>query len=623
MPKGTMYFPIATNTLGSDASSVTFSNVPQIYTDLILVGKMIENSGGNNNGRMRFNSDSGTNYSGTGLVGDSNGASSYRGTSTTGLGLSYGNANNGRVPEFIYHIMNYANTTTYKTAINRNGQGSSSGWAGMDVGVWRSTSAISTVSFHTTNTDFGTGSTFTLYGVLAAQETLMANVMTLLQKITIGSAGAADIEFTNIPQNYTDLLIRLSARASADTVQASVSFNGSTSNRGNMMVYGSGAGSGSETTSSMYSYGSIATSAATASTFSNVQYHIPNYAGSTNKSMLIDSVNENNATTAYASLVASLWSNTAAITSVKITSGLGNFVQYTTAYLYGISKEGNFPAPTSAPYAIGGDTITYDGTYWYHTFRSSGTFTPKRNLTCDYLVVAGGGGASGGIGAGGGAGGLRSTVTATGGGGSLESPVSLSLNNIYTITVGAGGAKNTARYLTGSQGGNSSISGTGLTTITSTGGGGGGGGVNNPPSSGGSGGGHAGLGNGAAGTTNQGYAGGNGLDGTVSFTACGGGGGAGAVGSNGTGSPSSGGNGGAGVAVAITGSSVTYAGGGGGAGDSNFGTGGSGGGGNAGGSSGSDGTANLGGGGGGCGQTGATFFGGNGGSGIVIVRYAA
>jgi len=169
MAAGATYEPIATQTVSSAVASVTFSSIPSTYTDLIIVGKLVEDTGGNNNARMRFNSDSGTNYSGTGLVGDGSGASSYRATNTTGIGVSYGNANSGRVPEFILHIMNYANTTTYKAALGRDGSGvSSGGWTDAGVGVWRSTSAISTISFHTTNTNFGVGTMFTLYGIAAA-----------------------------------------------------------------------------------------------------------------------------------------------------------------------------------------------------------------------------------------------------------------------------------------------------------------------------------------------------------------------------------------------------------------------------------------------------------------------
>lgn len=166
----------------------------------------------------------------------------------------------------------------------------------------------------------------------------MALTYIAIATVTVGSGGAASMEFASIPGTYTDLLIKLSGRATADTVQATVSFNGSTSNRSNRMLYGNGSSAGSEALSDMYSYGAVTASTTTANTFSNVEYYIPNYAGSNNKSMSIDSVGENNATLAWSSLVASLWSNTAAITSVKITPGSGNFAQYSTATLYGIKN---------------------------------------------------------------------------------------------------------------------------------------------------------------------------------------------------------------------------------------------------------------------------------------------
>jgi hypothetical protein len=225
----------------------------------------------------------------------------------------------------------------------------------------------------------------------------------------------------------------------------------------------------------------------------------------------------------------------------------------------------------------------------------------ERALLFDYLVVAGGG--SGGFSApgGGGAGGLRSTVTATGGGGPLESPLGLTLDTNYTVTVGAGGA------FPGTAGVNSTFS-----TITSTGGGRGGGNGQGAATVGGSGGGGMESGGsqaGANGTSNQGYKGGDGN---------GGGGGAGAIGFNGYGLgvnlANSGGIGGAGVATSISGSSVTYASGGSAyyaapsaTRSPNPSTGGGGG------ASVNNGVANTGGG-------GAADFG-NGGSGIVVVRY--
>jgi hypothetical protein len=248
------------------------------------------------------------------------------------------------------------------------------------------------------------------------------------------------------------------------------------------------------------------------------------------------------------------------------------------------------------------------------TFFNLGGGSPTVPSAVSYLVVAGGGGggntdASVFIGGGGGAGGLRSTVTATGGGGTLETAFAATSGVTYTITIGAGGASNTA-------GVDSSVAGTGLTTITSVGGGRGAG--TNAASIGGSGGGGNQNGaTGAAGTANQGRAGGSYSAGPPA-TGPGGGGGADVAGANGT-ATNNGGAGGAGVAVAITGSSVTYGGGGGGAGTT-AGAGGAGGGG-AGSTAGiaNAGTANLGGGGGGSRNTTATA-GAAGGKGVVILR---
>lgn len=447
----------------------------------------------------------------------------------------------------------------------------------------------------------------------------MATNFVLLEKITVGSAGASSVTFSSIPQTgYTDLVIKASARTSraSDEDGMGLYFNADTSNYTWRTLFGNGSSASSVTQTSGYGATWISRvdgANATSNTFASVDIYIPNYTSSNYKSYSVDGVTENNGTTAYSNLTAPLFSSTAAITSATLVGGNAPFIQYSTFYLYGVAKLGTTPA--IQPYATGGDTILTDGTYWYHTFLSSGTFTPTKALSVDYLVVAGGGG--GGI-AGGGAGGLRCTVGATGGGGSLESKLSLG-TSAYTVTVGAGGGG----Y---SQGSNSVFS-----TITSTGGGAGQ--ISSPGAggSGGSGGGAAGNYNspaqtGGAGTANQGYAGG-GTDNFTSPTANtvgGGGGGAGAVGGNGTRATtdaSQGGNGGNGVATSISGSSVTYAGGGGGVGTGSIyrnGTGGTGGGGNAsGGGVPGNGTANTGGGGGG----GYSVSFGSGGSGIVIVRY--
>ena len=239
----------------------------------------------------------------------------------------------------------------------------------------------------------------------------------------------------------------------------------------------------------------------------------------------------------------------------------------------------------------------------------------------DFLVIAGGGGGSGDGGAGGsGAGGYRASYNSetSGGGGSSESSINLTPGTVYTITVGNGGAGSATNSGLGSPGGDSSISGSGLTTITSTGGGvgGSGGGGDDTGTSGGSGGG-ADDGTGASGTANQGFKGG---DSDNAGGAGGGGGGAGAVGANN--SSNNPGNGGAGVASTITGSSVTRGGGGGAATYNGIqSSGGSGGGGDGGTQTpvrqGTSGTANTG---GGAGGKYATTPHNTGGSGVVILR---
>ena len=446
----------------------------------------------------------------------------------------------------------------------------------------------------------------------------------LISRQTVGSAGATSITFSNIPQTFTDLKVVVSGRTdyanSSDEVY--LKLNGSSASIYSWkMLYGTGSAAASASDSAE-GYGiagvQIDGSTATASVFSNGEIYIPNYTSANYKSISMEHCPETNATAINMKMVAGLWSSTAAITSLSLSGGTGNFVQYSTFSLYGISSNTS-TQNTSVPSATGGDVITTDGTYWYHAFKYSGTFTPLKALTADYLVVAGAGGGGNAYGGGGGAGGLRCTVTATGGGGSLESALSLA-TTAYTVTVGAGGAGGTAggSAVQGTSGSNSVFS-----TITSTGGGGGGSRGTYAGLNGGSGGGGR-ITGAATGTSGQGYNGGYFASDAPNYAQSAGGG-AGAVGGNG--SNSTGGNGGNGVATSISGSSVTYAGGGGGGTfyGGTVGTGGTGGGGNAGtsnGGAGVSGTANLGSGGGGASEGGAYLAGGAGGSGIVIVRYA-
>jgi hypothetical protein len=254
----------------------------------------------------------------------------------------------------------------------------------------------------------------------------MPNTLTLIQKITVGATVSSGVTFSNIPQGYSDLKIFGSVRSNVgnpgDFIYLYLN-NPGTGAYTQRFLRGDGSSASSGNNSvSYYPLQFINGGGSTANTFGNFEIYIPNYTSSNQKSFSVDILSENNATTAYADIQAGLWNQTAAVTGITLNSGSGNFVQHSTFYLYGIANSATTTPSTAAAYATGGDSITTDGTYWIHTFRSSGTFRPLKALSnVDYLVVAGGGGTQGDRSGGGGAGGLRSTVTATGGGGSLHS----------------------------------------------------------------------------------------------------------------------------------------------------------------------------------------------------------
>jgi hypothetical protein len=170
----------------------------------------------------------------------------------------------------------------------------------------------------------------------------MAVTYKLIETVTVGSGGAANIEFTSIPGTYTDLLIKLSSRtATGGATDVIAEFNADTTaaNYSMRQVQGNGASASSSGGSSSSQALTSSGSTDTASTFANSEMYIPNYAGSTAKSSSNDSVTENNATTAYATLRASLYAGTAAITAIKFTHSSGaNFAQYSSASLYGIKN---------------------------------------------------------------------------------------------------------------------------------------------------------------------------------------------------------------------------------------------------------------------------------------------
>ena len=160
MPK--TYEPIATTTLGSAASSVTFSSIPSTYTDLVLVASGT-NTTSAQSVRMTFNGITTTTYSRTAIFGDGSSAQSTRDSNATGIDNIYYGTTQGVA---ILQIMNYANTTTNKTVISRNNDSASS--VNAVVGLWRSTNAINQITLTAQTSNFATGSTFTLYGIRSA-----------------------------------------------------------------------------------------------------------------------------------------------------------------------------------------------------------------------------------------------------------------------------------------------------------------------------------------------------------------------------------------------------------------------------------------------------------------------
>jgi hypothetical protein len=328
----TTYIPLATQTLSSAATSVTFSSIPNTYTDLVIVHSGYSSTLFGSN--LNFNGDTATNYSQTGINGNGTSATSYRDSNNTKVNAVGLFNTTGDMGANITHIMNYSNSTTYKTVLSRMG---SSGWGTRaNVSIWRSTAAINSITITSSSADtYSAGSTFSLYGVAAA------------------NVGAK---------------------------------------------------------------------------------------------------------------------------------------------------------------ATGGDVIATDGTYWYHAFLASGTFTPSSALSCDVLAIAGGGGGS------------SSNYYAGGGAGGVAYTTANSFSTAQTVTIGGGGATST-------NGTNTTIGA--LTAAV----GGGRGGVEfgtggNGGSGGGGGGGSSGSGSYAGGTATSGQ-GNNGGSGTTGFAQGGGGGGAGAAGTAG------------------------------------------------------------------------------------------
>jgi hypothetical protein len=165
------YEPIATNTLGSDTVTISFTSISGSYTDLVLVTNHYMTA--QCTVGIRFNSDTGSNYSFTVLTGNGTSAASSRASTQTSIDTDTGVVRNPSVSNAmtIWNIQNYSNSTTYKSVVIRHtnattdASGTSAG-----VGTWRNTAAITSITLLATSSvqSFKSGSTFTLYGIKAA-----------------------------------------------------------------------------------------------------------------------------------------------------------------------------------------------------------------------------------------------------------------------------------------------------------------------------------------------------------------------------------------------------------------------------------------------------------------------
>lgn len=158
MSKTATYSLIESQTLGSAQATVTFSSIPATFTDLVLVIRATTISA---NFNMRFNGDTGTNYSYTSLWGDGSSAASYRSSNNTVIGLTYTSSG---APMSRIQIQDYSNATTYKSVLIR--QDDSANAAGAVAALWRSTAAINSIAIVSVGT-IPSGSTLKLYGIQA------------------------------------------------------------------------------------------------------------------------------------------------------------------------------------------------------------------------------------------------------------------------------------------------------------------------------------------------------------------------------------------------------------------------------------------------------------------------
>jgi hypothetical protein len=175
----------------------------------------------------------------------------------------------------------------------------------------------------------------------------MANTFELIASSTVGSGGAASIDFTSIASTYTDLVLKVSGRSTASftrrAMRVIINNSSTAADYADRYLLGSGsaASSGADAAGSQTYIVAwdLPAASATANTFANIEIYIPNYASSSAyKSLSIDGVAEDNITAAYMGLVAGIYNQNTAISRITVAPDSGNFAQYSTAYLYGVKN---------------------------------------------------------------------------------------------------------------------------------------------------------------------------------------------------------------------------------------------------------------------------------------------
>jgi hypothetical protein len=166
----TTYEPIQSQTLSSAVSSVTFSSIPQTYTDLVLVSNVFAGFSGIG---MRFNGDTASNYSYANATGQGTLGQMFRSGSTTDIqycGWNYA-LGSTTIPAITkMNIMDYTNTSTYQYTLSTASDGNAAGNFDMEffTGTWRNNAAVTSITLYVSAVNFSVGSTFTLYGIKAA-----------------------------------------------------------------------------------------------------------------------------------------------------------------------------------------------------------------------------------------------------------------------------------------------------------------------------------------------------------------------------------------------------------------------------------------------------------------------